>query len=524
MGSYLFGVTMDAKLLIAQSINLLVLENKLPSQEVDSRELVRDIMKDIKPNENTLESETDKEVINNLRSTVFYLCEQTEIDPHSLKQRLRINTKGDMEFFDVLTESFDQEMDEDTVRKRVLHHINSLSKYRKEKQFKETIRKYVSEVLYNNHEDGFNVTNIAAQMQNELERFAIDASAAGPRGIPGVVGAVNFMNLEELDQIFSAAEEETSIEGILKLGWQCVNRMLGWHGGLRRGDFILVGALQHNFKTGFTLKMLQQVLTYNTPWMIDPTKKPLILHISSENALTDNAMLLFEFFYGTLTGKCPPKDIERADQIKFIKEYSSKNGYELEIIRVDPTDFTYSSLFQLILEYETMGYEIHLCMVDYLQMFSKAGCFQGPTGSDTRDLFRRVRNFMNKKKITFITPHQVSTEAKYLLRAGVESFVKEIVNKGYYDSCKTIDQEVDLEILIHKVCVDGVWYLEGHRGKHRKSGLITPEKDLYWVLPFNPEGWGGIMDDVKGEDTSSRKPGGRPMSEGGGAAWFQFDN
>lgn len=513
---------MDAKLLITQVITLLYLESQLPTKEVDSRELAKEILNDVKLTESVLDTDADREIIGGLRSTVFYICEQNDIDPISLKQRLRLNTKGDTDLYEIIVENFEEPADEETLRKRILHHTNLLNKHQKEKQFRDVIKKWVSDVLYSSTETALNVTNIAAKMQSELERFVFDPNALGPRGIAGVVGAVNFDNIQELENLFAAAEKETCTDGILRTGWQCINRMMGWHDGYRRGDFVLVGALQHNFKTGFTLKLLQQFVTYNKPWMIDPTKKPLMLHISSENALTDNVLSMYEYIYVTLTGKRPENDATIAEKAKFIREYASKKGYHLEMVRVDPTDFTYSSLFQMIMEYESMGYEIHMCMVDYLQMFNKAGCFQGPTGSDTRDLFRRVRNFMSKKKITFITPHQVASDAKYLLRAGVESFVKEIVNKGYYDSCKTIDQEVDVEILIHKVTVDGVDYLEIHRGKHRKSGDITPFYDLYAVLPFNPGGWGGILDDLNGADTSMRKPGARPMSEGGGAAWFQY--
>lgn len=518
---------MDIKLLLTQAITLLYLESKLKNKELDSKQLVLNIIKDLKPTEGILDTDSDKEIIGNLRSTIFYICEQEEIDPTILKQRLRFNTKGDTELYDIIIENFEIENDEDTIRKRILHHTNALAKYQKEKQFKEIIKKYVSEVLYSSAEQGINVTNVALRMQNEIERFALDGNNNGPRGITGVVNAVNFNNREELLDIFRKADEETSVDGVLKTGWQSLNRMLGWHTGFRRGDFLVVGALQHNFKTGFTLKLLQQMLMYNKPWMLDAEKKPLMLHISSENALTDNVKSLYEYFYTTITGKNVDPNVDENERIRFVQEQASKNGYTLEMLRVDPTNFTYSNFFQMILEYESLGYEIHACFVDYLQMFSKEGCTQGPTGSDTRDLFRRVRNFTSRKKIFFCTPHQISTEAKYLLRQGVDSFVKEIVNKGYYDSCKTIDQEVDIEILIHKVEVDGVAYLEMQRGKHRKSGEVTPFKDLYAVLPFNQGGWGGIMDDINKADSSMRKPGGLPNGQShlgiNGSDWMGYD-
>lgn len=111
-----------------------------------------------------------------------------------------------------------------------------------------------------------------------------------------------------------------------------------------------------------------------------------------------------------------------------------------------------------------------------------------------------------------MTPHQLSTEAKMLTRQGVESFVKEIANKGYYDSCRTIDQEVDLEVAIHIEKVNGRSYLTMQRGKHRKV-TPTPQKDLYCVLPFHDIG--GVRDDILLEDSSSKAPG--VSGSGGGS-------
>lgn len=111
----------------------------------------------------------------------------------------------------------------------------------------------------------------------------------------------------------------------------------------------------------------------------------------------------------------------------------------------------------------------------------------------------------NKRKILFITPHQLSTEAKMLKRQGVENFVQEIANKGYYDSCKTIDQEVDLEVYIDIVKINGRSYLTIQRGKHRKVG-ITPEADLFTVYRF--EDVASIPDDIDGRDMSRKHAGG----------------
>ena len=119
---------------------------------------------------------------------------------------------------------------------------------------------------------------------------------------------------------------------------------------------------------------------------------------------------------------------------------------------------------------------------------------------------------MDKKKaIAFITPHQLSTEAKMLIREGRSDFVKEIIGRGYYAGCKQLDVVVDLEIFIHIEILNGVSYLTIQRGKHRIIEQ-TPHKHQYLVLKFNEVG--GIPDDLLGADTSLSHVGGGVIGSG----------
>ncbi len=107
-----------------------------------------------------------------------------------------------------------------------------------------------------------------------------------------------------------------------------------------------------------------------------------------------------------------------------------------------------------------------------------------------------------------------------LVRQGMgEEFVKEIANKGYYDGCRTLDQEVDLEIYVHIVVKNGKSYLCVQRGKHRKP-KPTPHHLLYTVLPFDPVG--AIPDDVNGRDRSVKAPG-AGADGGDDSVWWQTE-
>lgn len=512
---------MDSKLTLVHCLMLIYWESLMDVKSENSASMVKATLETIKLPEAVLETDQNRDIIVGLRSTIYALCQQPidqPIDKIALLQRIRINCKDDVSLYDSIAQAMIDTTDQGLIRQKCNEYSRHIIQGQKERQFKDLIRGWMSDVLYSDQGQALDIKNITLKMQNELEPFSMENKANGVRGIEGVVDYVDFDQLSDLTGIFKRAKEEVTLEGILRTGYQGINRMMGDYGGFRRGDMIVVGAFQHNYKTGFTLNLTKQIALYNKPYMINPEKKPLILHISSENHATDNIMLLYKSLMENMTGEvCDTSNLDETTAALWIKEQMESTGYHFKMMRVNPSTYTYSSLFATINQLESEGFEIHFLCIDYLNMFNKAGCINTFTGSDTRDLFRRVRNFCSERKITCLTPHQISTEAKQLLRQGVDNIVKELANKSYWDSCKTLDQEVDIELLIHIEKVNGKSFLSVQRGKHRKSGAITPDKDLYCVLPFFDIG--AIRDDVNGKDLSSRK-----LEEAGGlegeGAWF----
>ncbi len=238
------------------------------------------------------------------------------------------------------------------------------------------------------------------------------------------------------------------------------------------------------------MTMLRGFVKYNTPMMINPKKKPLILFITLENTISQNILWLYASFKENETGEyCDIRDINVDEAVEYLKGKFEANGFHVKMRRFNPTEFTYRDLFSLLLKYEAM--------------MNKTGCVKDTIGGDQRDLWRRVRNFTNPRKILFLSPHQLSSEAKNLVRQNIPNFVKEIANKGYYDGCKVIDQEVDGELYIHIEKRNGSSNLTVQRGKHRKSGRLTPDEDQYVVLPFFDVG--SIRDDIESGDLSLKK-------------------
>lgn len=507
---------MDPKLLLVKIVTLLYKESQLGDASPQSAAVAKAVIGTIKFPETGMDFDRTRESLQALRATALWMCENPAdyiYDRTALLQRIRVNVGDDEGLYYAFEQGIEQIDDVSVLKRQILSERHELRRYLDQVTVKNILKAASHKVMFG--ADGLDYQALVQNLSAELEPFATGASESK---VEGMVEEVDIADVDGMGMLMSRAHAEMSDEGVLRMGWQGVNRMLGDVAGIRRGEFAVVGALQHNFKSGFTLNMFKHAALYNRPYMRDPSKKPLLLHISTENQLTENILWLYANLKENETGtECDLSQIDIEEAKEYVHRVLSANGYNIRMCRMNPSETTFHSLFDYILRLEAQGYEIHMVVCDYLNMISKKGCSDGPAGFSTRDLFRRVRNFTAPRGIAFITPHQLSTEAKQLVRQGVENFVQEIANKGYYDSCRTIDQEVDLEIYIHIVKQNGVSYLTIQRGKHRKV-KITPDKDLFCVLPFSPVG--GVRDDVLGRDTTRKHVGGGEMGSADETPWW----
>jgi hypothetical protein len=418
-------------------------------------------------------------------------------------QRLKIDTGDDANAYEALSDSLVIELDESSLKRTVLNLRRTLQESLREA----TSFQIMEEAMYK-------MKFKRAEIVDTHEFFAGLAQRLEENNVVTVLRDPAIINELDLDDEEAVAKTYIQVqageigESIMKTGWHGVNRIL--QGGVRRGEEGVIGALQHNFKTGFTLTMFKQIALYNIPYMLDPLKKPLLVRFTFEDSAEKN----MEFLYLSLkenedpTTKAVTTGLDPAYIARYVKEKLRVNGYHIKIISVNPTLWTYRHLCDKLLEFESQGYEIHLCMVDYLTQMPTTGCTVGPTGADVRNMYQRIRSFCSQRKIAFITPHQLSTEAKRLIRVDETDFVKQIQNKGMYALCQSLDNEVDWELYIHKELMNDEAYLTIQRGKHRVNGIL-PERHKYCVLPFRPIG--AILDDIMGPDTSRSKVGGGPI-------------
>ena len=287
-------------------------------------------------------------------------------------------------------------------------------------------------------------------------------------------------------------------------------------GKFRLGEQWGLYGLQHNYKTGFSLTIFKQICMYNTPVLKDPKKKPLLLRISFEDSLVLNFQYLYKNMWENETGKVlSKKDLAEMDigvMTEYVTNKLSATGFHVKLLFVNPSDWTYKDICNLVLKYEAEGYEVQMVMVDYLTKISKEGCTQGATGQDVRNLFERIKAFMASKGILFITPHQLSTEAKGLMRDGYNDFVKRLPGGGYTADSKQIDQVIDGELFFHIERLKGKneAYFTVQGGKLRRIEQVD-EDDKYRVYKFVRKGV--ILDDLNKPDSSMLKVGGTPLGE-----------
>lgn len=499
---------MNHKLILVKSITLLYRENQLTENREKSSDLVRTIVSGIKVSEVNLGISTEADVLNNLKDTALSMCDDSvdiDYEQSDILQRLKIDCQDDTSTYDALKEAIVIEMSDASIKRTCVNIRRQLHSHFKEEEAISIINK-AAQVLRFQRDKVKDFKAFLLEHIQAMEPFTMDATGVKD---PAIVSDVDMADLSAVQNVFKEVKTMDDGTGILKTGWQCINRMT--RGGFRRGEEILISALQHNFKTGFTLSLFKQLALYNEPYMVDPKKKPLLLRISFEDDITLNMQFLYTNLKENETGVKVEDlhEISDEEMSKYVMEKLTASGYHVKLMRVNPSLWSYSHICNKILELEAEGYEIHLLMLDYLYLVPTTGCSQGPAGHDVRDLFRRMRGFCSPRKISLCTPHQISTAGKQLVRDGSSSdFVKEIANKGYYAGSSQIDQEVDLEIYIHIVKFNGFSWLTCQRGKHRIPG-ITKAEDLFCVMRF--EDVGTIPDDINGPDRSTRKVGGGPV-------------
>ena len=503
---------MNDLLLLVKSITLMYRESLLNMEEDSTKDLVRKVIEAIKTPEVSIGITKDLEIINALKATATEMVNHDKSHKYQkdiLLQQLQVNCGADESTYESLQSGIEPEMTEDENKLTVINIRTAIATHFKHGKIEEVLSKRFSEFKFKRSSIK-NINKWINTMIAELEPFQV----VGQERDSAIIDEVDISDKESINRVYASIKEENEGGGGFITGFQGINKMIG--GKFRLGEQWGLYGLQHNYKTGFSLTIFKQICMYNTPTLKDPKKKPLLLRISFEDSLVLNFQYLYKNMWENETGKVlSKKDLAEMDigvMTEYVTNKLSATGFHVKLLFVNPSDWTYKDICNLVLKYEAEGYEVQMVMVDYFTKISKEGCTQGATGQDVRNLFERIKAFMASKGILFITPHQLSTEAKGLMRDGYNDFVKRLPGGGYTADSKQIDQVIDGELFFHIERLKGKneAYFTVQGGKLRRIEQVD-EDDKYRVYKFVRKGV--ILDDLNKPDSSMLKVGGTPLGE-----------
>lgn len=506
---------MDNRLLIVKMLTLAYRENSFTDRNRvgDSSDLIKEAMRIAFKVENEQISDFGgKNPIVELRITLNQMLShksEEKYDKNELIQRVYINTEGDGVLYQALKEGIETDQDDEATSKQCSSIRKEIRTYIDEAKALDLLK--VSYFLMKSNNGKVSPQDIVNEAIEKLSAFKSTGNAdiVKTRGFT----EVDINDDNSMDMVLDRVKEIKSGEGGIQFGMIDLNKMAGTSRKFRRGDSMLIPAGSYCFKSGTTRALIRQIAMHNIPFMLDPSKKPLIVLWSLEDDATNMIAPMFEALYFLERGTAADVSKFSNDEIKlYVKRHLGRNGYNVKFVRSDPALTDYSSIMTMCDKWKADGYEIHAMAIDYMAKMSTRGCVSGGSqGADLLDLFSRLRNFFSVENIFFFTPHQLNGEARSMKDNGVKDLVRRFAGSGvYYKACKDLFLETDYELSLNLTNYNTFKYLEYYMGKNRPDPTC-PEGDRYVCYKICEHT--GLRDDIESGKSSGLK---RPPSSGGG--------
>lgn len=359
------------------------------------------------------------------------------------------------------------------------------------------IAKLMSKATFDVNHNPLAIPNMANYIREFINKLDTETSSIDSSD-KAISEEIDFAVSDDVETTFSRVATMYDGGDVYKVGWKALNTAL--QGGPRAGEMMMLGSLEHNYKSGMTRILFRQILQYNDPptYLAHEKKKPLALYITLEDPIEFVLQFMFQNIMFNKTGK--KVDIKKFTTKEMETEVTSTlraRGWEIKMFKADPSGWTYRSLIEKIISYGAAGYDVRVVAIDYLLQIPTVGCDKsGAMGTDLRDLVRRVRNFMAAKRILCITPGQLSTQVKDILINGTpeRDILNVIAERGMYAGSKQISHDLDISLLIKKVKTGQGTYLDVLLEKHRNPTAIDANLK-HFALPFPDDGM-PIVDDL----------------------------
>lgn len=483
------------KVAIVKAITLLTLEKRLEGEL--STDVVKELIEHIPSVDDNSISDLEKEAYYDTYSLMCELARTPKEDfPHEedILQRCKLACKNDQSLYDALFDVLDNDKYKDeqeaaalanSTRRTLDYIIKDINAYK-------VLDKFNMDVRFKR--GAVNLAKEFDRLCTEMEPYIKRTDSNGPDESM----IIDFSNVDSIERIFEISNQKATKDGILRTGWQGMNRMLGEAGGFKRGEDAIFSALPYSYKSGAVLNLFAQLPYFNKPFLFDKSKKPCFLFITLENDLDNNIRILYKTIYENIHKvKLDLSTISVKEAAKEVNEFFAINGWTCFMCKFTGQDLTANRVISWLRNLSRQGYEIAALFIDYLALMSKEGIYFTFTGQDLTLLYQKIANYTRDNFITLITPHQLSTQAVEIKREQGENFAERVSGKGFYDGSKRLAQEPSLEVTIDKIERRDADYLIMVRGKHRTE-FNTPSKHRKWAMKFQEVGT--LPWDVDGED------------------------
>ena len=471
----------DPNILLSKCITLLYRESQLENNTENSSDLIRTTVEKLKINDTVIGIPTRRDASLALKHLVLEMCrngpEQT-YDAHELLQQIRIITNGDENLYTAIAQGIETELNPTMLKRTITNIRKTISNYFREQRISEIVNKANRDLSFGRH----NISDLSQYIRNLILELEITSSKSIAKD-PAIVKTMDLGDDNSLKEVFENVASSNSEDLAFATGWRELNEAL--QGGPRPGDTMVIGALQHNYKTGFSLSMFAHMAVYNKPKTKDPNKKPLMYRVTFEDPIRNNAQFLYQLLkYDETKEAIDVKGVTVDEMVQYVKKRLQVNGYHILMDEVNPSNWTYQSLINRVIELESQGYVVEVLAVDYLMKLPTTGCTHGSTGDDVLDMLSRLRNYCSAHGILFITPHQLSTDAKRLLQnTPQEQFLHAIKGGGFFEKTKGLDRIYDIGVLISKCETPSGDFLHVIIDKHRFPTVVESSSKSFF-LPF----------------------------------------
>jgi archaellum biogenesis ATPase FlaH len=457
---------------VINSLVLIHYEYKLDNQ-VDSDSFIKELLsKLITGNTKLATMNLDTSIVNILMSYIDEVL-LNNYDTTTFLNKLKLLLVSFPDYYNIIEEQILKELDIDQLKVEIIRIRKLLRTIKRELDITSIISSASYTLSKNSNQ---NVDEIVSDLIGKLETLV----KSDDDKVSGLISEVNFSNPDSVKTTIDIIQELELEDGKFSTGWKELNRML--EGGFSRGEIVTICGLQHEYKSGLVHSLFAQFCMENNPKkLIVPGKKPAILFISLEDQSEKVIKFLYEYIYYNENKELPDLNKSGIEISNYITEKLSQTGFTPLLVVADPNEWNWMNIKDRLLYYESQGYEIQVMFIDYISKLQTKYCNNaGPTGTDVRDLFGKLKSLINVKdtrKTLLISPHQISTEALNLLRNGINnmSFIEEIANKNYYSESKQIPQIIDTELYLKKGIEEKVTYLFVGLGKRRGGGVIPQE-------------------------------------------------